>query len=214
MLEVRKNVKRRKPSFIRQDAHKKVRVKESWRSPKGWNSKMRKGFKGYRKSVTAGYKSPASVRGLTRDGFEMVWVSRKEDLVGLDPKKQALVITSGTGTRKKISILEAAIEKGFKVTNFNNAQDYLNRINEALDKKKKQKQKHQKVKKEKEKEKEEASRKKEEEEKKEETQQESAEESKETEKEGKKSLDDITGEEEKKKQEEKKEKDKVLTKKS
>ena len=224
LLEVRKNTKKRKPNFARQDAHKKVRVKESWRKPKGWNSKMRQGLRGYRKCVTPGYKSPLAVRGLTRQGLEMVRVSRKEDIAGLSSDKYALIISSGIGTRKKIEVLKEAIAKNFIVLNYKDAATYLEKINEALEKKKKEKQKEKEIKKEKEKEKEEAVRKKEEEEEKkkqeEEKQQEGEEKSsskeestKETKEE--KSLDDIAkDEEEKKKLEEKKEKDKVLTKKS
>ncbi|MFW6383525.1 MAG: eL32 family ribosomal protein [Nanoarchaeota archaeon] len=219
LLEVRKNTKKRKPDFVRQDAHKKVRVKSSWRKPKGWNSKMRQGLRGYRSCVTPGFKSPLAVRGLTREGLEMVRISRKEDLVGLVPEKHALVISSGLGTRKKIEVLEVALAKNFTVTNYPDAQAYLNKINETLEKKRKEKQKEKEVKKEKEKEKEAAVKKKEEEEKKaqEEEKVDSSEkpttEKKETDTE--KSLDDLTKEEEEKRQqEEKKEKDKVLTKKS
>ncbi len=213
LLEIRKNVKKRKPCFIRQDAHKKVRVKDSWRRPKGWNSKMRQGLRGYRKCVTIGYKSPSAVRGLTRTGFQVAWVSRKEDLVSLEPKNQAIVITSGTGTRKKIGILEEAIKKGFKVINYKSAQEYLDKIKDELEKKRQLKKKAEEVKKEKEKEKEEASKKKEEEEKVQEEEKKKESDSK--------TLDDITEEEKKKQEEEKKkeeeekkEKDKVLTKKS
>ncbi len=224
LLEVRKNTKKRKPNFARQDAHKKVRVKDSWRKPKGWNSKMRQGLRGYRKCVTPGYKSPLAVRGLTRQGLEMVRVSRKEDLSGLFPDKHILIISSGMGTRKKIEVLKEAVAKGFGVLNYKDAAAHLEKINEALEKKKKDKQKEKEIKEEKEKEKEEAVRKKEEEEKKqleEEKKQQgeekstSKEEPTKEEPKDEKSLDDIAkDEEEKKKQEEKKEKDKVLTKKS
>ena len=41
MLELRKVMKKREPDFIRQESWRYVRVKESWRRPRGIDSKMR-----------------------------------------------------------------------------------------------------------------------------------------------------------------------------
>ena len=41
LLELRKRIKRKKPEFIRQDAHKKKSLESKWRKPKGLHSKMR-----------------------------------------------------------------------------------------------------------------------------------------------------------------------------
>ncbi|MFW5990621.1 MAG: 50S ribosomal protein L32e [Nanoarchaeota archaeon] len=214
LLEARKIQKAKKPAFIRQDAHKKPKLKENWRRPKGSDSKMRLSKRGYSKTVKVGYRSPVLVRGLTREGLMPVRVFRKDDITSLDPKKECLILASGIGLKKKIEMLETALEKGFAVLNYKDLKQELDSLKEQVEKKKKEKQKAAEVKKEKEKQKEEESRKKEEEEKKEKESEEQASKESEDAPKEEKSLDEITDEEEKKKQEEKKEKDKVLTKKS
>lgn len=203
LLEARKTQKKRKPRFIRQDAHKKAKLDERWRRPKGSDSKMRLAKKGYRKSVSVGYRSPAGVRGLTGSGLTRVHVARKADILSIDPKEQCAVIVSGTGMKKRMEILEEAVAKGIKVYNYKNPKETLDSMKEALEKKKEQKKKVEEVKKEKEKQKQEESKKKEEEKKEEEKDAEKKQES----------LEDVA-EKEDAKEKEKKEKDKVLTKKS
>ena len=62
-------MKKKKPKFIRQDAHKKGRLAKKWRKPKGLQSKMRLCKKGYRKRISKGYKSPKEV---PKDRFRIV----------------------------------------------------------------------------------------------------------------------------------------------
>mgnify|MGYP006273498189 CR=1 FL=1 len=200
LLEARKTQKKRKPNFIRQDAHKKPKLDERWRRPKGSDSKMRLAKKGYRKTVSVGYRSPAGVRGLTGSGLTRVHVARITDLSSIDPKEQCAVIVSGTGMKKRMEILEEAIAKNIKVYNYKDPKVTLDSMKETLEKKKEQKKKAEEVKKEKEKQKQEESKKKEEEQKEEQKKQDE-------------SLEDVT-EKEDAKEKEKKEKDKVLTKKS
>lgn len=140
LLEVRKIQKKRKPKFIRQDAHKKVRLGgEKWRKPKGSDSKMRVGLKGYRKSVSVGYKSPAAVKGFSRKGLEIVHVARKEDLANVDAKKQGIIISAQTGMKKRIEILTEVIKAKISVINIKDAQKYLDTLNDKFAKNKESK---------------------------------------------------------------------------
>ena len=48
LLNVRKEMKERKPEFIRQDNPKRMKLNYKWRKPKGVHSKIRHHFKGRR----------------------------------------------------------------------------------------------------------------------------------------------------------------------
>ena len=76
-LEHRSVIKKKKPNFIRQDAHKKKRVGTSWRRAKGIQSKVRLNKRGYVKSVSQGYRSPKSVRGTTPSGSSTMMRERR-----------------------------------------------------------------------------------------------------------------------------------------
>jgi large subunit ribosomal protein L32e len=105
------------PKFNGQDSHKKQRVTDSWRKPRGQHSKLRKGIKGKGASVEAGYGSPAAVRGRHPSGFEEVRVHTPDDLAGVDPDSEAVRIASGVGARKRERIEELAEEEEIRVLN-------------------------------------------------------------------------------------------------
>ena len=58
--------RKRKPDFIRQDAHKKPKLGYKWRKPKGSDSKIRKHLKGYRVGVSVGWKKPLNEKNTTK----------------------------------------------------------------------------------------------------------------------------------------------------
>ena len=116
MIEVRKQIKAKKPNFIRQDAHKKDKLKAKWRKPKGLQSKMRLHKKGYSRSPSQGWRSPKTVRGLDASGLEVVHVARLQDLQNVT-KDQGIIIQSTVGAKNKIALLKAAQEKNIRVLN-------------------------------------------------------------------------------------------------
>lgn len=138
-LKLRKAMKARKPNFLRQDAHKVKRLPQKWRRPKGLHSKMRHKFKGYRALVSKGYKSPASVRGLSAKGLEMVTVANKAQLQTLNPKKQAVILASSVGMRKRLELVELANSMGIAVMNIPNQKDYRKVVEETLKQRKAEK---------------------------------------------------------------------------
>ncbi len=113
----RKYVKRRKLDFNRQESWRYKRLKESWRKPKGIDSKMRKKVKGWPSSPKAGYRSPKKTRGLHPSGYEEVRVHNLDDLEKIDPETQAIRIAHTVGTRKRIDISTQAREKGIHILN-------------------------------------------------------------------------------------------------
>ncbi|MBT4823716.1 50S ribosomal protein L32e [Candidatus Woesearchaeota archaeon] len=127
-LSYRKHLKTRKPNFIRQDAHKKMRLGEKWRKPKGIQSKMRLHRRGYRKSVSKGYKSPKAIRGTICDGLFPVYVDNISKLEGIDSKTQAIIIMAKTGVRKKVEIVKKAQELKILIANVKDPVKYLQEV--------------------------------------------------------------------------------------
>lgn len=126
LLALRKEKKAKKPKFVRQDSHKKPRLQKSgWRKPKGQDSNMRVGNKGYRRTVSSGYRAPAEVRGLSGEGLITVVVSTEKDLEKLDSKKEGVIIASSVGLRKKILIINKCKELKLKILNLKDPEEYV-----------------------------------------------------------------------------------------
>jgi len=193
LLEKRKSLKSKKPEFIYQDAHKKVRIPWKWRRPRGSGSKMRIGHRGYKRPLEVGWGSQKEVKGLDKNGLMPVLVHNAAELAKLDPKKDAVVIGSGVGAKKKITIIEQAAKKGLKISNFKDAEKFAKDAKESVEKRKKEKQQV-----------------KEDREKKKETAKKDAEKKKSKEEKEAKKDEEAPATEEEKKLEEKKEKDKML----
>lgn len=192
LLELRKKIKRKKPNFIRQDAHKKKRLGKKWRKPKGIHSKIRRRLKGHRKRVEIGYCSPSKVKFLDKSGLKNILVKSVNEIKNVGPKDEGVTISGKTGLKKKVEIVKEALKSNIKILNIKKPEEFLKKVEEEMKKRKEKKEKYKAEKEVKKKEAEKRAKEKEEKEK------------KEKEAEGEK------GEGEKKK-EEKKEMDKILT---
>jgi large subunit ribosomal protein L32e len=111
-----------KPTFNRQDGHKKKRLtknkhKSVWRRPRGTHSKQRRRRGGHGEVVRSGYRTPVSVRGRHASGFKEVHVHRPEDLSDIDPTIEAIRIAASVGNRKRERIEDLAEENGIRVLN-------------------------------------------------------------------------------------------------
>jgi large subunit ribosomal protein L32e len=119
LLRLRRAQDQHRPVFGRQAANRYDRIGrwESWRRPRGLQSKQRRHY-GYRPEVVSiGYRSPASVRGLAPNGFRPVIVRTEVDLDRLDPAHEAAVIARTVGTRRRLTLEDAARRKGIHVLN-------------------------------------------------------------------------------------------------
>ena len=112
-----KDLKLKRPEFVRQESWRYVRVKPSWRRPRGKDSKMRLQVKGWPPLVKIGYRTPKDYRGLHPSGYKEVLVYRPEDLQGLNPEVHAIRIASSVGIRKRLLIVEEARKLGLKILN-------------------------------------------------------------------------------------------------
>ncbi|MBW2979982.1 50S ribosomal protein L32e [Candidatus Woesearchaeota archaeon] len=141
LLGKRRHIKKRKPEFILQDYGKKPRLKRKWRKPKGIDSKIRLGLRGYRKIVTKGYGSPKLVKGLHKSGLKPVLVISIKDIDSVNKEKEGIIIKGSIGLRKKVELVKKAKEKGIRILNLKDPDKFLKAVSESMEKKKQEKKK-------------------------------------------------------------------------
>ncbi len=129
-LKVRERVKHKKPKFRRQESWRYKRVKESWRKPRGIDSKIRKKVKGWPKSAQVGYRSPNESRGLHPSGYVEVLVHNVDEVDQIDPETQAARIAHAVGARKRVEISYRAKEIGIHILNPKEVEELREEIEE------------------------------------------------------------------------------------
>jgi large subunit ribosomal protein L32e len=117
LLAARKKVAHGRPKFIRQESWRYDRLAQNWRRPKGKDNKMRKQKSGMPAIVKVGYRGPRAARGLHPSGYTDNLIYNAAELARLDPKKDAARIGHTVGKKKRIDIINKAIERGIKVLN-------------------------------------------------------------------------------------------------
>jgi len=117
LLRVKARKARKTPRFKRQELWAQAMLKDTWRRPKGKHSKMRKQERGRGRIPKPGYGSPASVKGLNRQGFREIRVFNVPDLQRLDKSRESCLIASTVGRKKRLEILKKAEELGITVSN-------------------------------------------------------------------------------------------------
>ena len=133
LLKIRNIAKARKPTFLKQDAHRLAKLSKNWRQPKGQFSKIRKKLRSYRRQPSMGFSSPKAVRGLTREGHELIVVNNISELNGV---KTPIVIGGSVGDRKRIEIIKKCNENRIEILNIKDANAYVKNIEDAMKKKK------------------------------------------------------------------------------
>jgi len=144
-LELRKQIKRKKPKFVMQDSHKLSRLTKKWKRPRGIDSKIRLNLKGYSKAVQVGYGSPKSVKGLHNSGLFPILISNIKELSNIDKEKQGIILSSTIGNKKKKEIITKAIESSIKILNLD-PDSFLKNIETNLQQRKAEKEKRKKKK--------------------------------------------------------------------
>ncbi|MDD4567469.1 50S ribosomal protein L32e [Methanoculleus chikugoensis] len=114
---IRVRTRHNKPAFKRRGLHRKVKLADVWRRPRGLQSKQRRQFKAKGALPRPGYGAPVAVRGMHPSGYAEVRVFTPADLVDLNPETQAVRIAGSVGNRKRGAIQERALELGLKVLN-------------------------------------------------------------------------------------------------
>jgi len=137
LAEIRKELKARKPYFVRQCLYKKSRITndEKWKKPKGMHSKLRNAFKGHAKRVKVGYRGPEEVRGITSSGLFPVLVENVSQL-SIVGENQGALISSGVGMKNKLLILEEAKKKNITILNVKDTGKFAEEAKSAMEKRK------------------------------------------------------------------------------
>jgi len=133
LLELRKKINKKRPSFRRVESWRYVRVKDSWRKARGIDSRTRIKSKSGVKSPSAGYRGPKKIRGLHPSGFEEVRVEIIDDLKNLNNKKHAIKISTKLGIKKRINLIDYAQKRGFKILNIGISQREIDSLEAALE---------------------------------------------------------------------------------
>ena len=116
-LRIRKQIKKRTPTFLREEWFRYKRIPKNWRRPDGITSKMRINLKYRPSKVRVGYRGPKEVRGLHPSGFEEVMIYNVADLDNINPEKQAARIGGNVGTKKRLEIAKKAEELEIRILN-------------------------------------------------------------------------------------------------
>ncbi|MCK5107242.1 MAG: hypothetical protein KAQ83_00790 [Nanoarchaeota archaeon] len=130
--------KKNNPTFKRQDAHKKGRLKGKWRSARGLQSKIRLAKKGYGKKPKTGYRNAKIIRGLIKS-IEFVEISTLKELENV-PKNTGIIIKT-IGLKKKLDIVKKAITLKIKILNIKDADKFLKEKEAEIKQKKEAKKK-------------------------------------------------------------------------
>ncbi len=133
LLQLRKKMNKKRPSFRRVESWRYKRVKDPWRKARGIDSQTRQKTKSGVKSPEPGYRGPIKTRGLHPSGYVDVNVITIKDLEGLDPKKHAVKIARRLGARKRMDLIDVATKKKFKILNVGITQRELEELDEMLD---------------------------------------------------------------------------------
>ena len=74
LIELKRHLKNKKPSFVQREGHKRKKLEEKWKRPKGLHNKLRMGFKSHGMAVSIGYGTPLKNKKKTRksQGLKML----------------------------------------------------------------------------------------------------------------------------------------------
>ncbi|MFP4401880.1 MAG: eL32 family ribosomal protein [Candidatus Nanoarchaeia archaeon] len=141
-LQTRRAIKKRKPTFLRRQAHQFAKLKkvDAWRRPKGMGNKSRRNRRGHIGMLKVGYGSPREIKGTNRDGYFEVIISNMKDLELIDTKTQVGVLSHTLGKKKRLDVLRVAQKKNITISNVKDIATYIKTVEENFKAKKDLKQ--------------------------------------------------------------------------
>lgn len=122
-------------SFKRQGLSRKLRLEDTWRRPRGIQSKQRKDYRAKGRHPQSGFGSPKAVRYFHPSGFEEVMVCNVADLEGINAQTQAVRISAKVGGNKRAAIQAKAESLKIKVLNVRVPKAKVEKTEKAAEKK-------------------------------------------------------------------------------
>ena len=116
LMEQRIKMKK-KPVFVRKNIHKKTRLLDSWRRPRGLHNKQRLNKRGAPRKPSSGYRAPRRIRGLHKSKLVPVVVSNLKQLDAVTGENGVL-LSSRLGDAKRHTLLTELRKRGFALLNF------------------------------------------------------------------------------------------------
>ena len=146
LLQVRKQAKKYQPDFLVKESKFVDRIKSRWRFPQGRHSKVRQFHCGRPAMPNPGYGSPKVVRGLHSSGLKPVLIGTVKELALLDNSREGAILVGTIGRRKKLSLLNFALEHKIRIINVRDPAKLIENINQGMAVRKKVQQEKQQVK--------------------------------------------------------------------
>lgn len=120
MTEENKTAKRKKPKFLRNDWHKKIRLgrkikkKRKWHGAKGRQNKLRLNRKGHQQRPKIGWGANKNEKSFIQ-GVDAIRVENIKEVMAV--KKGFGIIIAKVGTKKRKEIIAKANEMKIKILN-------------------------------------------------------------------------------------------------
>lgn len=146
LLELKKKIAKKRPTYLRSDAHRRKCIPQQWRQPKGMHSKIRLKRRGKISHPGQGVASPKAVRGMTMQGMRPIEVSTAKELERIDSKTQAIVLRR-VGQKKRIELLKLALAKKIMILNIRKPEELIKQAEEEMQKIRESKKKKEETKK-------------------------------------------------------------------
>lgn len=137
LLQIRRKLKSKKPTFLRQDAHR-LHLPKKWTRPRGIHNKMRLKIKGHRIRPSTGFGSPRKIKNTLRSGLLPLIIKNKAALDTINTKTQTAMLSSTLGKKKRLEILEYSLSKNIIIYNVKDPKQTIEKIKQEIQNRKKQ----------------------------------------------------------------------------
>jgi len=130
LLEKRRQIKKKKPAFVRKEYHRKKKLSGAWRRPKGLHNKQRLKRKSHSPNPSSGYRAPSRVRRLHKSGLIPVLISNINQLDSIR-KEQGIILSSHLGNKKRALLIREIKKRSLALLNLD-ADKTLTRIESQI----------------------------------------------------------------------------------
>jgi large subunit ribosomal protein L32e len=132
-LTLRKEIKAKKPTFLRQDSHKQKKLAKVWRRPRGKTNKVRLRKRGYVRLLETGHGSPRDVKGQSPQGKNIRLVTTFVGILALNAKTDDVIISRTVGAKKKLEFINAMQKNKINILNID-AEAFMKQMQERKEK--------------------------------------------------------------------------------